>query len=382
MSHSIRFLGLAIIAWAGVRAVSLGMIPGMKALAFDLPSKPEATAATRQLSPIRPAPLPPIEPMPPSAAQPYPMAASSMTYPPYGGFPFNGAYGPYPVYVPVPVPAAAVARGSPPQIIYVNPPAMQPPEINVYGGAPPVAGDAPQKMAMADPPLQPQPQSPPSWQSTPSFTEANRPAGLDRLSLSSWAMLRDQPGAQGLATGGTLGGSQAGARLLWRFNPHLAASLRTSAPINSQRGGEVALGARYQPLISWPIAFTLERRQSIGRYGGRNAFALFAEGGIYGRSMPWNSTLDGYLQAGIVGAKQRDWFVDGSAALTRPVWRNFSAGVGVWGGAQPGLHRLDVGPRASMRVNNKVRVHLDYRQKVLGNAAPGSGGVVTLAGDF
>ena len=63
-------------------------------------------------------------------------------------------------------------------------------------------------------------------------------------------MMRDGPSTQSLADGGTLGGSQAGARLLWRFNPHLSASLRTSAPINSQRGGEVALGARYQPFTS------------------------------------------------------------------------------------------------------------------------------------
>jgi len=375
MSHSIRFLGLAIVAWAGVRAVSLGLVPGMDVLAFDLPAKQKAP---KPLPPIQPTQLPPIEPLAPAVTlPPGVIAAGAMAYPPYGAYPPYAAYGAYPIYVPVP---AAAPRASAPQIIYVNPPMFQPPEINVYGGPPPVADAAPQKLAMAEP--VPPREGTPQWQSTPSFREEGRPAGLDRLSLSSWAMMRDQPGAQSLANGGTLGGSQAGARLLWKFNPHLAASLRTSAPINSQRGGEVALGARYQPFVSWPVAFTFERRQSIGRYGGRDAFALFAEGGVYGRPMPWGSTLDAYLQTGIVGAKRRDWFVDGSAAVTRPVWRNFSAGLGLWGGAQPGLHRLDVGPRASMRVNNKVRVHLDYRQKVLGNAAPGSGGVVTLAGDF
>ena len=68
--------------------------------------------------------------------------------------------------------------------------------------------------------------------------------------------------------------------------------------------------------------------------------------------------------------------------MSRPVWRNFSAGIGVWGGAQPRLNRLDVGPRVSMRVGRKMRVHVDYRYKALGNAEPGSGGVVTLAADF
>ena len=61
---------------------------------------------------------------------------------------------------------------------------------------------------------------------------------------------------------------------------------------------------------------------------------------------------------------------------------NLSAGFGAWGGAQPGLSRLDVGPRASLRVGTRMRVHLDYRLNLAGNAKPGSGGVVTLAGDF
>ena len=167
------------------------------------------------------------------------------------------------------------------------------------------------------------------------------------------------------------------------FNPHLAASLRTTAPVNSQRGGEAAIGVRYQPFTSIPVAITAERRKAFGQYGvGRNAFAAFVEGGLYGRPLPLNSSLDAYLQAGIVGARTRDWFVDGQAAVTRPIYRNFSAGLGVWGGAQPGLSRLDAGPRVSMRVGSRMRVHLDYLHKLVGNAEPGSGGVVTIAGDF
>jgi hypothetical protein len=29
-----------------------------------------------------------------------------------------------------------------------------------------------------------------------------------------------------------------------------------------------------------------------------------------------------------------------------------------------------------------IRVHADYRHQLVGNAQPGSGGVVTIAGDF
>jgi hypothetical protein len=46
------------------------------------------------------------------------------------------------------------------------------------------------------------------------------------------------------------------------------------------------------------------------------------------------------------------------------------------------LSRLDAGPRLSMEVRPGMRVHGDYRRKLLGNAAPGSGGVVTGAADF
>ena len=60
-------------------------------------------------------------------------------------------------------------------------------------------------------------------------------------------------------------------------------------------------------------------------------------------------------------------------AFTRPVYKNFSGGFKVWGGAQPGIYRLDAGPRVTMQVRKNIRMHLDYRQKIAGNAQPGSG---------
>ena len=92
--------------------------------------------------------------------------------------------------------------------------------------------------------------------------------------------------------------------------------------------------------------------------------------------------LGRYLQGGVVGLNSRDLFVDGGAWVTRPVYRKFSAGFGVWGGAQPGLYRVDAGPRITMRVRRNLKVHLDWRQSLAGNARPGSGPALTLAGDF
>ena len=121
----------------------------------------------------------------------------------------------------------------------------------------------------------------------------------------------------------------------------------------------------------------------MGQYSdGRNAFALFFEGGVYQRPMPWRLNLDAYLQGGFVGLRSRDGFIDGGLTLTRPVYKQFSAGLGMWGGAQPGLYRIDAGPRITMQVRRNVRVHFDWRQRLAGNALPGSGPAITLAGDF
>jgi hypothetical protein len=219
--------------------------------------------------------------------------------------------------------------------------------------------------------------------SVPQAIAAARPPRFDRWQVAAWAMLRDRPGPSSLAANGTLGGSQAGSRILYRFNNRLAASLRFSAPVNSAtRGGEVALGVRYQPFASIPVALTAERRQAFGRGAGQSNFALFAEGGVWQRPIAARFALDAYLQGGLVGPKGRAAFVDGSATLTRPVYRNISAGLGTWGGVQPGLKRLDVGPRVSMKVGRSMRAHLDYRYRAFGNAEPGSGAVVTIAGDF
>jgi hypothetical protein len=183
-----------------------------------------------------------------------------------------------------------------------------------------------------------------------------------------------------LAAGGTLGGSQAGARLTYNFSPALAATLRSTSTVGTS-GGEVAGGVKYTPFRSLPVSLTAERRQAIGRFGGRSAFALFLEGGVYQRPL-FGFDLDAYAQAGAAGARRRDLFADGGLTMTRHVYREISAGFGVWGGVQPGLYRVDAGPRISMKVRNNMRVHVDWRQRLAGNALPGSGPTLTLAGDF
>lgn len=362
MRPSLRFLALAVLGWAGFRAATLGILPGAEIFRID-PSEAKAP-------PIVPTQFPPIEPVAPAP----PMA--TYAYGPYGGMPPIR-----PVAVPVYYPAQAAAGG---QSRFPALDSLVPaPRPQYYSPSYAALDEWPVSRIAANamPPLQSSVVAP--RQSIPATLKRN---GIDRLQLTMWAMLRSQQsgvaGSQSLASGGSLGASQAGTRLTYYFTRQIAASFRSSTEVG-RRGGEVAGGVRVQPVRGIPLWVTGERRQRIGRFGGgRSAFALFFEAGVYDRPMPFHFLLDTYLEGGLVGARTRDKFIDGSLTLTRPVYRQFSAGFGVWGGAQPGVYRVDAGPRITMRVRKNVRVHFDWRQRLAGNARPGSGPAVTLAGDF
>jgi len=361
MKPSLRFLGVAIVGWAAIRAATLGTIPGARLfVATPTAAKPGPVMETQfpEIAPIEPAP----------AAIPPPYQPAFLPYP------FAGAIRPtivpidyvYRTSAPAPPQQAAWNLPQPRRTFYS--PSDRPDDWLVSRLA---ATGMPAQFRVTEP-----------MQSTAPSVVAQR---LDRIQLTMWAMLRspqDLTGSTSLASGGQIGGSQAGARLFYNFTPAIAAVVRSSSMVN-RRGGEVAAGIRVHPLRSIPVWIMAERRIQLGRYGGgRDAFALFAEGGIYDRPMPWDFTLDGYVQAGIVGLSSRDLFADGAATFTRPVYHQFSAGFGVWGAVQPGLYRIDAGPRLTMTVRRNVRVHLDWRQRLAGNAQPGSGPVLTLAGDF
>jgi hypothetical protein len=364
MRPSLRFLALAVVGWAGVRAATLDRLPGVGLFAV-----PQSEAKP---SPIQPTQFPAIQPV-----EPYVYAESG--YYPASYYPYAPATPQTvvirPVVLPISYPAAygsPVPRGAP------SPSAMSAPAFDT----PIVPID---QWSLAGLETTSRTRRSVAPQGSPPAPQQVSARPLDRIQLSSWAFLRSQPGGligpSALARGGQLGASQAGARLLYNVNRQIAVALRTSADVG-RRGGEVAGGLRVQPVTGLPLWFTAERRQSFGSGSGRDAFALFAEAGIYRQSLPWQLTLEGYAQGGIVGLRSRDAFADGGLALTRPLIRNLSIGAGAWGGVQPGLYRVDAGPRLTMRVRPNVRVHLDWRQRLAGNVQPGSGPAITLAGDF
>lgn len=216
---------------------------------------------------------------------------------------------------------------------------------------------------------------------------APSPTRPGRLSGYGWLFVRDG-GTPGLADGGQLGGSQAGIRLDYAFARDFALTGRFSAPLETRTGREAAIGINWRPSESVPLSFTVERRIAIDK-GGRNAFAVMAAGGVGPVALPAHFSLEAYGQAGIVGLKSHDGFVDGAVTATRSVVRtdhsSLVVGGGVWGAAQPGVSRLDIGPRVRFRLDRagaNIGASLDWRQRVAGDAAPRSGLAFTLDGSF
>ena len=206
-------------------------------------------------------------------------------------------------------------------------------------------------------------------------------AGTSRWSASGWFHMR-QTGSAVLGPGGTLGGSQAGARLRYRLLDGIAVSARVYSPLRLQ-GAEAAIGIEWQPSPHLPVHLLAERRQRIGREG-RSDFALMAYGGVSEQRLPAGLRLDAYAQAGLVGVRTRDPFVDGAARVSTRIGP-IAVGGGIWGGAQPGVSRLDFGPQASVRLDvgsTSLRVSADWRFRVAGNAAPASGPSLTIGTDF
>ncbi|MGP1282460.1 MAG: hypothetical protein ACTS1X_05745 [Parasphingopyxis sp.] len=219
-----------------------------------------------------------------------------------------------------------------------------------------------------------------------------RPAASSPFSLAAWVQWRSGDGVEALADDGELGGSQAGIRARYRivraagFEAALAA--RLSRPIERDNGAEAAIGVAVRPAADIPVELTAERRIALD-HGGRDAWAIGIAGGVYRRPLPFGLELDGYAQAGVVGARSRDLYGDAALIVSRPVplggRGTLSFGGGVWAGAQPGASRVDIGPEASVRLpvgNGGVRLSLSWRERVAGSAAPGSGPALTLGADF
>lgn len=209
---------------------------------------------------------------------------------------------------------------------------------------------------------------------------------------SAWVLWRPG-GGEAAAAGGQLGGSQAGARLDYAIGSvaggDFGAYGRLSAAMGTPPAGEGALGLAWRPSHSVPATLAVERRQRLSA-GGRSAMAAYVAGGLNPTSLGRGMELEGYGQAGIVGFAHPDAFVDGKLSVTRQLTRkqatrDIAVGASVSGGAQPGASRLDIGPEVRVRLpvgNGRARLSAEWRERVAGDARPGSGPTLTLIGEF
>jgi hypothetical protein len=215
---------------------------------------------------------------------------------------------------------------------------------------------------------------------------ARSPAGGNHWSLDLWLVARGGSNDGAGFGGGELGGSQAGARFAYALDRRhrLAAYARIDTPLSGP-GEEAAFGLDWQP-TALLVRAVVETRVPLD--GGRAVTAAGLVGG-FGPTVEHGLRLEGYGQAGIISRHGGEGFADGAVRATRPIGRlagiNFDLGGGAWGGAQRGASRLDLGPTLGATIpiaTHAIRVAVDWRERVAGNARPGSGPALTIGASF
>ncbi|WP_333573800.1 hypothetical protein [Sphingomonas sp.] len=212
-----------------------------------------------------------------------------------------------------------------------------------------------------------------------------RSAPRRRWSGSAWLALRPGQGIGAAPAAGQLGGSQYGVRLVRALGSRgkLAAFGRVAGPMRGA-GAEAALGLEWRPFAA-PLRLAVERRFGLDGGPGGTGVGVVAgvDHGIAG------FRLEAYGQAGMILRNRPEPYADGALRLTRaaPLARAAepAIGFGVWGAAQRGAERLDIGPTVVARLPAgalHARIALDWRQRIAGRARPGSGIALTLGSDF
>ncbi|MEW4448670.1 hypothetical protein [Qipengyuania sp. JC766] len=214
-----------------------------------------------------------------------------------------------------------------------------------------------------------------------------------RWSLGAWLFLRDGGNVSQAATLPSYGRSQAGAVLRRRFDlsdrHSTDAYLRATSALNTPRYPEVALGVSGRPVPDIPIRTQVELRVREDGNGAELRPAVLAVTELPPFRLPLNVRGEAYVQAGYVAGDFATGFVDGQVRLERELAQvggaSLRLGGGAWGGAQRDVNIVTAGPTATLEgrvVNVPVRLSLDYRFKVAGNAEPGSGAALTLSTGF
>lgn len=228
---------------------------------------------------------------------------------------------------------------------------------------------------------------------TPLTGIAGRLVNNRRLSVDSWMFLRQDSASVPTGIGGSYGGSQSGFVARYdlapgsRFQPR--AYLRASRALAGLQDSEIAAGLSVRPLANVPVSVSGEMRFYRTPSGEEFRPAVYAVTHFPPQSLPWGMQGETYFQGGYVGGQYATPFIDGQLRVDREFIRMgrfaLRGGGGAWGGAQKGAERFDIGPALSLHFGDgrfNSRLSLDYRFRVAGDAAPGSGAALTLSAGF
>lgn len=247
------------------------------------------------------------------------------------------------------------------------------------------------------------------WSAVPPFlpdpsrlSPARRAAtpGGGRWSVDAWAFWRQGSDAAPVSEGRVpiYGASQAGAVLQYRLAPGSSRDPRLYARAYRalvRRGeSEIAAGASARPLAGVPLRAAAELRYTDAAFDNAWRPAAYVVTEIAPAELPFGVRAEVYGQAGWVGGPDPTGFADGQASLTGQIGPvadltghalRLSVGAGAWGGAQKDAQRIDVGPTLRLDVTLgevPARFSVDWRQRVAGDASPGSGVAATLSTGF
>jgi hypothetical protein len=147
----------------------------------------------------------------------------------------------------------------------------------------------------------------------------------------------------------------------------------------------VSLGFEWQPSRA-PVRIVAEQRFALGGGGSSPGLGMIA--GV-DAALAHGFRLESYGQTGVIRRRRIEPYIDSAARATRGVMVaggvRLALGGGAWGGAQRDVARLDLGPSATLALpvaGQTIRVALDWRQRVAGDARAGSGPALTIGGDF
>jgi hypothetical protein len=221
-------------------------------------------------------------------------------------------------------------------------------------------------------------------------------AERSRWRVDGWALWREGSGFARAPSTSRLsgyGGSQAGAMVRYRFADQSGsdpfAYARVSRALVAGGETEAAAGIGARPITGLPLTVQGELRVTDAQTRVLVRPVVLAVTELPVMRITDRIEAEAYVQAGFIGGEYATGFADGQARIDRRMARiggaEFRLGAGAWGGAQEGVARLDVGPTASVKFDLgkvPVRLSVDYRTRVVGDAAPDTGVAVTIVGGF